>query len=963
MFALFLAFALLPFGMASALEGRSSAQEKGETGDPFSLMYDSEKRLSEEIRELPELMFEQEVAEEEKGELGTLRSFTALQEEMGVNQVKLNQAMVASLIERDGLPALDRFDLLEETKEYILFLEEELKTARYLVKYHSDSSQSVIEGREGTASQIGENVELVTLTEKVNPMEFADELKADGMQREIEYIQPDFLMEYAEASLSYINDEGVEESSSENEKEEVAEEPEIEEEIISDEEEMTEELLEEIVVSEEPVIIALLDTGIDATHSIFEKISDEGDAYSVLLTGRNFVTDTDVIYDENYPLASAHGTHIAGIIAENSNENIRILPLQVFGNQGAYTSDIIEAIQYAEEQGAKIVNCSFGSKGYNPALLEAMEDSSMLFVAAVGNERSDLGEAPVYPAAFSIDNVISVASLNGDGGFSYYSNYSSDMIDIAARGKDVESSLPQEKYGNMSGSSMAAGFVSATAGMLQSIEEDMIASEIKERLVATGDRLSHLENKVRDGRRLNASMAYQGEEQTGVREISYEDDFDVHGLQRTPEESYALFSSRQLTQVVSGGGDFYGLCNDGTVWKLSGSSIEQIIGLGNVVSLKEAKSNMSPGCAAIKSDGTLWIIDAISLPFGSSNGIPVQVTGLTDIMDATLGGFTCSYAVDTDGNVWGWGYNNKNYLLNDTITDGLISVPVKVNVENVASITLGGSFPHIITVQENADLYTWGHNLYWTVPHMADGNTRDMYLYSLTEKTGVSNAKAVQTGDRYAMVLLNNGTIKTWNHYSRVYSVAGLANIRQIAGSDSGYMYALSNDGLVYKVYDGGYYVQIPISNVISLSVNGGIVALKDDGTVWTWNDSTRIPTQIMVNLGGNVVSLTLNVTEGNVYYINVAEKQAVDLAERGYTFSYDTQMLQLADGCALTYEKEVDISSINAAGVAITSISQGSFGFSVNKVIPEGKKYSGAVNVIAVKALATGETTVTLEY
>ena len=157
---------------------------------------------------------------------------------------------------------------------------------------------------------------------------------------------------------------------------------------MEEEEPEEEELLERLLPEESEaaeVLIALIDTGVEIQHPAIS---------NSIVGGWNFIDNTDIVYDANQPMQSAHGTHIAGIIAQNSNDNMKIMPLQVFGPYGAYTSDIIAAIIYAEEHGARIANCSFGSGQNNQALREAIENSNMLFSVAVGNGRSNLDEAP-----------------------------------------------------------------------------------------------------------------------------------------------------------------------------------------------------------------------------------------------------------------------------------------------------------------------------------------------------------------------------------------------------------------------------------------------------------------------------------------------------------------------------------------------------------------------------------------
>ena len=88
----------------------------------------------------------------------------------------------------------------------------------------------------------------------------------------------------------------------------------------------------------------------------------------------------------------------------------------------------------------------------------------------------------MYPAAFGADNIISVASLNGDDGFSYYSNYSANLVDIAALGRDVYNTLPDDTYGLQSGTSMAAAQASGDAGAVLSQSPDLDAVVLKQRL-------------------------------------------------------------------------------------------------------------------------------------------------------------------------------------------------------------------------------------------------------------------------------------------------------------------------------------------------------------------------------------------------------------------------------------------------------------------------------------------------
>ena len=179
------------------------------------------------------------------------------------------------------------------------------------------------------------------------------------------------------------------------------------------------------------VKIAVIDSKVDITHQ---------DLSSHVVNGFNIVNNAELTYEENQIGQYYHGTHVTGIISSTVPET-EIIPIAAFENGQAYTSDLIKAIEYAKEQGATIVNCSWGSADNNQALREAMENSGLLFVCAAGNSRTNVDETPIYPASFDIENVISVTSLNEDMGFSYYSNYGNN-VDIAMYGRNVRSTLP-----------------------------------------------------------------------------------------------------------------------------------------------------------------------------------------------------------------------------------------------------------------------------------------------------------------------------------------------------------------------------------------------------------------------------------------------------------------------------------------------------------------------------------------
>ena len=201
------------------------------------------------------------------------------------------------------------------------------------------------------------------------------------------------------------------------------------------------------------VTVAVADTGIDINHPDL--------AGHILSGGRDFVNGDNTVFDQG---DSAHGTQVAGLIARTA-PGAAILPLKVIDSNGfGYTSDVMEAIEYAESQGADIMNLSFGTEEYNYALKYVMDKSSMLFVCAGGND-SDSGKA--YPAAFSMTNMVSVGAVNRDGTIAGFTNTGA-ALDCYAPGVDLYTIAPNNGYDMVSGTSFAAALVTGAAALVKS---------------------------------------------------------------------------------------------------------------------------------------------------------------------------------------------------------------------------------------------------------------------------------------------------------------------------------------------------------------------------------------------------------------------------------------------------------------------------------------------------------------
>jgi subtilisin family serine protease len=248
------------------------------------------------------------------------------------------------------------------------------------------------------------------------------------------------------------------------------------------------------------VLVGVLDTGIDTAHP---------DLNGNIISGYNFITDSSNVFSS--VSSDSHGTHVAGIIAAEANSTgikgvapgVKIVPLKFIQDGTGYTSDAIEAIEYASSHGIKIINCSFGCSEENLALKDAMAQSAILFVCAAGNDAS---VSPVYPAAFNLPNIISVAAINNTGNLAAFSSYGTN-VDVAAPGVGILSTLPDGNYGYISGTSAAAPYVSGIAALIESAYPGLTPAQVNACIQNSVVALDSLTGKVATGGIVNADKA------------------------------------------------------------------------------------------------------------------------------------------------------------------------------------------------------------------------------------------------------------------------------------------------------------------------------------------------------------------------------------------------------------------------------------------------------------------------
>jgi len=193
----------------------------------------------------------------------------------------------------------------------------------------------------------------------------------------------------------------------------------------------------------EKIIVALIDSGVDTKNRELK---------GKLIEGFDFIKNKKEVSDEN-----GHGTHVAGILAGNSSSSL-IMPLKVSDGKNVKLSNVVKAVKYAADNGAKIINLSLGLKAESKALKEAVKyavEKDVILVAAAGNENSS---EKFFPAA--LPEVIAVAAINNQDEKVFISNFG-DWVDFSGKGQDVLSLDLEGGYVYKTGTSQAAPLVSA----------------------------------------------------------------------------------------------------------------------------------------------------------------------------------------------------------------------------------------------------------------------------------------------------------------------------------------------------------------------------------------------------------------------------------------------------------------------------------------------------------------------
>jgi len=233
-----------------------------------------------------------------------------------------------------------------------------------------------------------------------------------------------------------------------------------------------------ITIGEPSATVAILDTGVDMDHP---------DLIDNLVPGWDFV-NADALPDDDH----GHGTHVAGILGARGNNRLGVaglawqsalMPLKILDENGiGYADAAYKAVVWAVDNGARVLNMSFGACGQSPPLLEAAVSYALakgvVVVAAVGNVDGSTGcpaGSQVYPAAYP--GVLGVGATDSSDNVASYSNKVT-FLDVAAPGTGIFSTSHDGGYRYMDGTSMATPHVSGVAALIRSAYPNLTHEQV-----------------------------------------------------------------------------------------------------------------------------------------------------------------------------------------------------------------------------------------------------------------------------------------------------------------------------------------------------------------------------------------------------------------------------------------------------------------------------------------------------
>ncbi len=237
------------------------------------------------------------------------------------------------------------------------------------------------------------------------------------------------------------------------------------------------------------------------------------------LNGLNGVAHTGTPTDDS---SSGHGTHVSGIVGAVGNNGIgvcgvawkvQLMELRFLGSSGEGTlSDELPCIEYAIAHKVSVVNASFGQTTFSQAEMDAIQaagKAGIIFVCGAGNNAENTDLTGFFPAAYPLDNIISVGATDNRDGPATFTNYGSGSVEIFAPGESILSTVNSgtSAYGELSGTSMATPFVTGAVALLRARYPADTYRQTINRILNGADRIAALAGRAQTGGRLDLANA------------------------------------------------------------------------------------------------------------------------------------------------------------------------------------------------------------------------------------------------------------------------------------------------------------------------------------------------------------------------------------------------------------------------------------------------------------------------
>jgi hypothetical protein len=201
----------------------------------------------------------------------------------------------------------------------------------------------------------------------------------------------------------------------------------------------------------------------------------------------------------------ATGNNGVGVVGVNWKTQIMALKFLAANGSGE-NADAAAALRYGADSGARISNNSWGGSGNDSTVYNAIVYAGNKGHAA-GNQGRNISTNPYYPASYHLSHMVVVAATDINGYLASFSNYSATLVDVAAPGKDIYSTLPGGGYGYLSGTSMATPHVAGLLALVQAAQPNLTVSQVIGRVLNNTTRLTSLTSWTVTGGLINAARA------------------------------------------------------------------------------------------------------------------------------------------------------------------------------------------------------------------------------------------------------------------------------------------------------------------------------------------------------------------------------------------------------------------------------------------------------------------------